>query len=567
MASEFNASGPLIVQSDRTFMLETAHPLFTECRDFLALFAELAKSPEFIHTYRVTPLSLWNAAALNVSFDEIRDGIKRFSRYELPVNVLDDMREWHGTYGLLVLEKESDTQLRLRVLDETVLNRIEKNADLKPFWTKTVEDGWLVPASRRGDVKQALIKAGYPVKDICGYVEGAALEISLRKTDLEGNSFSLRDYQREAVDTFHQGGRSTGGSGIVVLPCGSGKTIIGLGAAARISSHTLIIATNNVSVRQWRDELLSKTTIDSESVGEFTGLTKTVKPVTITTYQMLTHRRDKTEPMKNLEIFNTGNWGLIIYDEVHMLPAPVFRATTTIQARRRLGLTATLVREDGREDDVFALIGPKRYDVPWKTLENRGFIAEAVCTEYRIALPKREELRYAGAPKRQKFRIAAENPLKIELVRELLANHSDDNILIIGQYISQLETIAKTLDFPLITGKTRHEERQRLYDEFKTGALRVLVVSKVANFAIDLPDANVLIQISGTFGSRQEEAQRLGRILRPKDRLSNFYTLVSKGTDEQDFSLNRQLFLVEQGYRYHIRYYGMSNRTAKEQQQ
>ena len=309
-------------------------------------------------------------------------------------------------------------------------------------------------------------------------------------------------------------------------------------------------------MHQWRDELLSKTTLTPESIGEYTGQLKMIKPVTITTYQMLTHRRNKLEPMKNLKIFTHNNWGLIIYDEVHMLPAPVFRATTTIQAKRRLGLTATLVREDGKEDDVFALVGPKRYDVPWKTLENRGFIAEAICTEYRIPLPQKEEIRYAGAPKRQRYRIAAENPLKIELAADLIANHPDDNILIIGQYISQLEEIAKTLGYPLISGKTKHDQREKLYTEFKAGRIRILVVSKVANFAIDLPDANVMIQISGSFGSRQEEAQRLGRILRPNNRLSSFYTLVSKGTDEQTFALNRQLFLVEQGYKYHIRYFG-----------
>ena len=556
MTNATPASGPLIIQSDRTFMLETAHHQYAECRDFLALFAELVKSPEFIHTYRVTPLSMWNAAALNTSFVEIREGMKRFSRYAIPDNVLADMQEWHGLYGVLILEKAENKQLRLRVLDETVLNRIGQNTELEHFWATPAEDGWLIDAGDRGNVKQALIKAGYPVKDVCGYVKGTHLDIALRNVDTDGNAFALRDYQRDAVDTFYQGGRSTGGSGIIVLPCGSGKTIIGIGTTAGISGHTLIIATNNVSVHQWRDELLSKTNLTPESIGEYTGQLKMIKPVTITTYQMLTHRRNKLEPMKNLEIFTHNNWGLIIYDEVHMLPAPVFRATTTIQAKRRLGLTATLVREDGKEDDVFALIGPKRYDVPWKTLENRGFIAEAICTEYRIPLPRKEEIRYAGAPKRQRYRIAAENPLKIELAGDLIANHPDDNILIIGQYISQLEEISKTLGYPLITGKTKHDQREKLYAEFKAGRIRILVVSKVANFAIDLPDANVMIQISGSFGSRQEEAQRLGRILRPNNRLSSFYTLVSKGTDEQTFALNRQLFLVEQGYRYHIRYFG-----------
>jgi DNA excision repair protein ERCC-3 len=407
----------------------------------------------------------------------------------------------------------------------------------------------------RGNVKQALVKTGYPVKDLCGYVVGAPLEMRLRPVDLDGAAFHLRDYQIDAVAAFYQSGRESGGSGVIVLPCGAGKTIIGLATMAEIRSQTLIITTNNVSVHQWRDELIAKTTINADEIGEYTGVNKQIRPITITTYQMLTYRRDKHEPLQNLELFTAHNWGLIIYDEVHLLPAPVFRATTAIQARRRLGLTATLVREDGKEEDVFALIGPKRYDVPWKVLENRGYIAEAYCTEYRLPLPRTEEIHYAHARKRDRFRIAAENSNKIELVAELIANHPDDSILVIGQFISQLESIAADLDLPLITGKTPHEERERLYTEFKAGRIRVLVVSKVANFAVDLPDASVLIQVSGTFGSRQEEAQRLGRILRPKARRSHFYTLVSKGTDEQSFGINRQMFLVEQGYRYQIRYY------------
>jgi DNA excision repair protein ERCC-3 len=341
---------------------------------------------------------------------------------------------------------------------------------------------------------------------------------------------------------------------VIVLPCGSGKTIIGLGAMARVAMHTLIVTTNNVSVHQWRDELLTKTSVTADQIGEYTGAIKEFKPITITTYQMLTHRRTKDEPLHHLEIFTAQNWGLIVYDEVHLLPAPVFRATTAIQAKRRLGLTATLVREDGKEEDVFALIGPKRYDVPWKVLENRGYIAEAYCTEFRIPLTAAAEVAYANADKREKFRIAAENPAKTELVEELLLNHCDDNILVIGQYIDQLEKIAKDLNAPLITGKTKQREREELYAAFKSEQIKTLVVSKVANFAVDLPDANVMIQISGTWGSRQEEAQRLGRILRPKRKRSHFYTIVSKGTTEQDFGINRQLFLVEQGYKYQIRY-------------
>ncbi len=386
-------------------------------------------------------------------------------------------------------------------------------------------------------------------------MEGERFDITLRDVDLEGDSFALRDYQKEAIDLFYCGGDTTGGSGVIVLPCGSGKTIIGLGTIAQISSYTLIIATNTVSVQQWHDELLSKTHINEADIGEYTGRIKEIKPITITTYQMLTHRKTKDSPLHNLKIFTEHNWGLIIYDEVHILPAPVFRATTAIQARRRLGLTATLVREDGKEDDVFALIGPKRYDVPWKTLESRGYIAEAICTEYRVPLSPEEELTYAHAAKRAKFRIAAENERKKELVCELLENHAGESILIIGQFISQIEKLAKSLKLPIITGKTKQDDREKLYDQFRKGDINTLVVSKVANFSVDLPDASVMIQISGTYGSRQEEAQRLGRILRPKEHASHFYTLVSKGTVEQTFGSNRQLFLVEQGYRYQIRYF------------
>ncbi|MDM8557786.1 DNA repair helicase XPB [Candidatus Parabeggiatoa sp. HSG14] len=548
-------SSPLIVQSDHTLLLEVEHDQYVECRDFLVLFAELVKSPEFIHTYKITPLSLWNAAALEISLQEIFDGLQNFSKYPLPANVLADIQEWYASYGKLVLQKESKNRLLLQVEDTTILERLIHDKSLKSFWLEESSNGLFVAASERGNVKYALIKAGYPVKDLCGYLSGEDLVVSLRDTDLEGNPFALRDYQQDAVDAFYHAGRKTGGNGIIVLPCGSGKTIIGLGAIASISNHTLIVTTNNVSVHQWQHELLSKTYLSPDDIGEYTGMLKKIRPITITTYQMLTHRKSKEDSMNNLDLFTNYNWGLIVYDEVHLLPAPIFRATTDIQAKRRLGLTATLVREDGKEDDVFALIGPKRYDVPWKTLESRGYIAEAFCTEYRLQLPPDEELAYAHAQKRERFRIASENSKKIELVEELLADHADDYILVIGQYITQLNALANHLKYPLITGKTKHTEREKLYGDFKTGKIKVLIVSKVANFAVDLPDANVLIQISGSFGSRQEEAQRLGRILRPKKQSSFFYTLVSKGTDEQRFSVNRQLFLVEQGYRYHIEYF------------
>ncbi len=545
---------PLVVQSDHTLMLEVDNPKYEEARDFLVQFCELVKSPEYIHTYRITPLSMWNAAALDVPLKEILEGLTNFSRYTIPSNVITDIEEWHRIYGKLVLVKDSKERLRLEVKDSLILERIAHDERLEPFWLERNENSFFISAEERGSVKQALIKAGYPVKDICGYVTGVYLEIILREIDLDNNPFRLRDYQTDAVEAFYHAGHKTGGSGIIVLPCGSGKTIIGLGVIARVSSRVLIVSTNNVSVCQWRDELISKTNIKADQIGEYTGIAKEIRPITITTYQMLTYRHNKNEPMRNLEIFSSEDWGLIIYDEVHLLPAPVFRATTGIQARRRLGLTATLVREDGREDDVFALIGPKRYDVPWKVLENRGYIAEAYCMEYRLSMPYEVEVKYAHAGKRERFRIAAENPRKIEMVKELIMNHSGDNILVIGQYISQLEEIARSLVLTLITGKTKHSDRRRLYSDFKAGRIKVLVVSKVANFAVDLPDANILIQVSGAFGSRQEEAQRLGRILRPKKRRSLFYTLVSKGTDEQEFGIKRQLFLVEQGYKYHIQY-------------
>jgi DNA excision repair protein ERCC-3 len=547
--------GPLIIQSDHTLMLEVEHPQYTECRDFLVLFAELVKSPEFIHTYRVTPLSLWNAAASSVELKEIVKGLNRFSKYTVPANVFADISEWFSVYGKLILEQDKPGYLRLTVTDETIYERITHDKSLKNFWVEKQKGYLIVHAGDRGNVKHALVKASYPVKDVCGYVSGDSFDMALRTIDIDNNTFCLRDYQEDSVEAFYHSGRKTGGSGVIVLPCGSGKTIIGLGAMARISNHTLIITTNNVSVHQWRDEIVAKTFVTQDYVGEFTGFIKEIKPITITTYQMLTHRKNREEPFKNLEIFTAHNWGLIIYDEVHLLPAPVFRVTTEIQAKRRLGLTATLVREDGKEDDVFALIGPKRYDVPWKVLENRGYIAEAYCTEYRLLLPYEEEVQYAHAGKRQRFRIAAENTRKVELVEQLIRNHSDDSILVIGQYISQLEKIVKDLNLPIITGKTKQRDREKLYADFKAGRIKVLVVSKVANFAVDLPDASILIQVSGTFGSRQEEAQRLGRILRPKARRSHFYTLVSQGTDEQSFGIKRQLFLVEQGYKYQVRYF------------
>ncbi|MCP4357933.1 MAG: DEAD/DEAH box helicase [Chloroflexi bacterium] len=549
------SDGPLIIQSDHTLMLEVAHPRYEAARDFLVQFAELVKSPEFIHTYRVTPLSLWNAAALEISFAFIEEGLQTFARYDVPAAVLLNMREWYEAYGLLELHPAENGRLRLTVGDTAVLERIWREKPLQSYWLERQQNNIFVSAAWRGNLKQALIQVGYPVKDLCGYVSGDPLPLALRDVDTIGQSFQLRDYQTDAVEAFYRSGRSIGGSGIICLPCGSGKTIIGLGAMARISARTLIVTTNNISVRQWHDELLAKTHITSDLIGEYTGMEKAIKPITVTTYQMLTHRRSKEDEFEHLKLFTAHNWGLIIYDEVHMLPAPVFRATVEIQSRRRLGLTATLVREDGREEDVFALIGPKRYDVPWRVLEKKGFIAEAFCIEYRVPMSKALAMKYALAQKRAQFRIAAENSDKTTLVEELLELHQGEHILVIGQFIAQLEKLAKALNAPIITGKTKHSEREVLYDAFKAGEITVLVVSKVANFAVDLPDANVMIQVSGTYGSRQEEAQRLGRILRPKEQASHFYTLVSRGSREQEFGVKRQMFLVEQGYRYEIRYY------------
>ena len=551
-----NKNGPLIIQSDYTFLLEVEHDHYADCRDFLLLFTELVKSPEFIHTYRVTPLSLWNAAALEITMDSIIQGLDSFSRYSIPPNVLASLEEWYQQYGKFVLEKENDEELRLFVHDPAIFNRLLNDASLQYFWLQADETSFLIKKNNRGNIKQALIQIGYPVNDLCGYLTGDAFNIQLRDTDLNSNVFHLRPYQQEAIEAFYQNGKSSGGNGIIVLPCGSGKTIIGLGAGAAISNCTLIITTSNVSVNQWRNEFIQKTHVSPEDIGEFTGVMKEIKPITITTYQMLTWRKSSKDNMENLELFNSRNWGLIIYDEVHTLPAPVFRATTAIQAKRRLGLTATLIREDGKEDEVFALIGPKRYDVPWKTLENLGFIAAANCFEIRVKFNPKQEKEYLFSDKRNRYRVAAENPNKINLLFELIEKHKNDQVLIIGQYISQLDMVASHLKAPVIMGKTKNIDREKIYDQFRQGEISVLIVSKVANFAVDLPDANVLIQISGSYGSRQEEAQRLGRILRPKKKSSYFYSLVTQNTDEQDFSSNRQLFLVEQGYKYNINYYG-----------
>jgi DNA excision repair protein ERCC-3 len=550
-----NAHNPAIVQSDRSVLLETDNPAFEDARDCLASFAELVKSPEHIHTYRITPLSLWNAAAAGMTSAAIVSGLTRFSRYEIPQNIIADIEDNVARYGRLKLYKNEKGELFLRAEDPILVAELLNQKTLQPLVAGSPDPNTiLVNVGNRGNVKCALIKIGYPVEDLAGYIEGAPLPLKLRTPALTGLPFILRKYQLDSVSAFHMHGSNHGGSGVVVLPCGAGKTMVGIGVMDALQTHTLILTTNTIALRQWKNELLDKTNLAGNQIGEYSGDLKEIRPITIATYQILTYRKTKDSPFVHFDLFDAGNWGLIIYDEVHLLPAPVFRVTASLQARRRLGLTATLVREDGREDDVFSLIGPKKYDVPWKVLEKQGWIAQAVCTELRVRLPQEERFRYAIAGKRDKFRIASTNPVKDFIAEGLIARHKDDNVLVIGQYLDQLKIMAKRFKAPLITGRTPTKERETLYNAFRDGKEKLLIVSKVANFAIDLPDANVAIQVSGTFGSRQEEAQRLGRILRPKSdhSLARFYSLVSRDTCDQDYSVKRQLFLTEQGYRYEI---------------
>lgn len=573
---------PLIVQSDRSLMLHTVravmdakgqprrgpdgaplteeHPRFAQARDALAPFAELEKSPDYLHTYRITPVSVWNAAALGFTAARIAQVLEEFACVPVPRNVLTDVGEWVARYGLLRIERRPARRTGEDAAFELVSEHPDALADVLGHEqvARLVERDqtgrvWVGPLAR-GSIKQALIKIGYPVDDRGGYVEGDPLAISMREVTRAGRPFQARAYQLGAARAFHAGGSVLGGSGVVVLPCGAGKTVVGMQVMSLVGAKTLILTTNTVAVRQWREEILDKTGLSPDDVGEYTGDQKRVCPVTITTYQMLTWRRTKTDGFEHFGLFSRENWGLVIYDEVHLLPAPIFRVTADLQARRRLGLTATLVREDGKEDEVFCLIGPKRYDVPWKVLEGQGFIAPATCVEVRVPLDGAQRPLYGAAGARGKFRIASENPAKTRVVERLIERHSDGRVLIIGQYIDQLEALSRHLRVPLIAGRTPTLERERLYQEFRSGALSVLIVSKVGNFAVDLPEANVAIQISGTFGSRQEEAQRLGRILRPKSDGSGavFYSVVTLGSRDQEFAERRQLFLTEQGYAYEI---------------
>lgn len=555
-------SAPLIVQNDFSLLVDTHAADYETVRPLIGAFADLVSSPDHMHTYQITPLSLWNAAAAGVGLDAIMDTLSRYSRSALPATVVAGIAEYIGRYGVLQLRSEDD-HLVLWSEDTALLGWIAAHARVKPFVRGREDDDAIeIDPAHRGDLKQVLVELGYPPHDIAGYAQGTPLDLELRTVTAAGRPFALRDYQRAAVDAFYQQGTARGGSGVVVLPCGAGKTVVGIGVIDIARTHTLILCANTVSLRQWIAELLDKTTIRREDIGEYSAERKEIRPVTLATYQMLTYRpftidrlTGEVGDFPHLSLLNQSNWGLLIYDEVHLLPAPVFRATADLQARRRLGLTATLVREDGRERDVFSLIGPRKYDLPWRDLESSGFIAQARCIEVRVDMDADRRMQAALAETRQEaYRIAAENPYKIDVVQSLLDYHRHDHVLVIGQYIDQIEALARRIHAPLLSGKTPTAERERCYAAFRQGTERVLIVSKIANFAIDLPDADVAIQVSGTFGSRQEEAQRLGRILRPKSdgRSARFYTLVTRDSRDQDFAAKRQLFLAEQGYRYEI---------------
>ena len=537
--------GPLIVQSDKTLLLEVDHPLAESCRLAIAGFAELERAPEHVHTFRITPLGLWNARAAGIDAETVVDTLLRYSRFPPPQSLLIDIADVMDRHGRLVIETHPEHGLVLRALDVAVLEEVVRAKAVAPLLGARLTPATVAVApAERGRLKQALLKVGWPADDQAGYVDGASYPVLLDESD----GFALRPYQRAAIETFF-----ASGTGVVVLPCGAGKTLVGAGAIASASARTLILVTNTVSARQWRAELLARTSLTESEIGEYSGERKEIRPITIATYQVLT-ARSKGE-YRHFEVFDAEDWGLVIYDEVHLLPAPVFRMTAEIQSRRRLGLTATLVREDGREGDVFSLIGPKRYDAPWRDMEAQGWIATAACTEVRVTLTDAERMAYAVAEPEERHKVGATAGSKQAVVEALVARHEEDElILVIGMYVEHLAELAEALGAPLITGKTPVRERERLYAAFRAGEERLLVVSKVANFSIDLPDASVAIQVSGTFGSRQEEAQRLGRILRPKadGRAAHFYSVVSRDTNEQEFAARRQRFLAEQGYAYDI---------------
>jgi DNA excision repair protein ERCC-3 len=535
--------GPLIVQSDKTLLLEIDHEQAADCRKAIAPFAELERSPEHIHTYRLTPLGLWNARAAGHDAEQVVDTLLTYSRYAVPHALLVDVAETMDRYGRLRLDKHPTHGLVLASTDRPVFEEVLRAKKVKGMLGERIDElSVAVHPSERGNLKQALLKLGWPAEDYAGYVDGEAHAI-----DLAEEGWHLRDYQRDAVDSFWHGG-----SGVVVLPCGAGKTIVGAAAMATAKATTLILVTNTVSARQWRDELLRRTSLTEDEIGEYSGSKKEVRPVTIATYQVMTTRRKGV--YAHLELLDARDWGLIVYDEVHLLPAPIFRMTADLQARRRIGLTATLVREDGREGDVFSLIGPKRYDAPWKDIESQGWIAPADCVEVRVTLPEGERLVYATAEPEERYRLAACTASKTRLVEQIVAKHEGEPTLVIGQYLDQLDEIGAALDAPVIKGETPVKERERLFQAFRDGEEKLLVVSKVANFSVDLPSAAVAVQVSGSFGSRQEEAQRLGRLLRPKEdgRSARFYTIVTRDTVDAEFAQHRQRFLAEQGYAYSI---------------
>jgi DNA excision repair protein ERCC-3 len=535
--------GPLIVQSDKTLLLETAHDLADECRRVIAPFAELERAPEHVHTYRVTPLGLWNARAAGHDAEQVVDALVRFSRYPVPNALLVDIADTMDRYGRLRLTKHPVHGLVLTATDRPVLEEVLRSKKIAPLVGQRIDpDTVVVHPSERGQIKQVLLKLGWPAEDTAGYVDGEAHAI-----DLAQDGWKLRAYQEQAADGFWHGG-----SGVVVLPCGAGKTLVGAAAMAKAKATTLILVTNTVSARQWKHELVKRTSLTEEEIGEYSGARKEIRPVTIATYQVMTTKRKGVYP--HLELFDSRDWGLIVYDEVHLLPAPVFKFTADLQARRRLGLTATLVREDGREGDVFSLIGPKRFDAPWKEIEAQGYIAPADCCEVRVTLTDSERLAYATAEPEERYRFCATTATKRRVTQALVEKHRGTPTLVIGQYIDQLDELGEALDAPVIKGETTNAQREKLFDAFREGEISVLVVSKVANFSIDLPEATVAIQVSGTFGSRQEEAQRLGRVLRPKSdgHMAHFYSVVARDTIDQDFAAHRQRFLAEQGYAYRI---------------
>jgi DNA excision repair protein ERCC-3 len=535
--------GPLIVQSDKTLLLDIDHPLSTECRRAIAPFAELERAPEHIHTYRLTSLGLWNARAAGHDAEQVIDTLIKYSRYAVPHSILIDVAETMSRYGRLRLEMDPVHGLILITTDTAVLEEVIRAKKIAPLLGARIDAETItVLPSQRGQIKQSLLRLGWPAEDFAGYVDGQAHEISLVQKD-----WKIRPYQELAAEGFWHGG-----SGVVVLPCGAGKTIVGAAAMAHVKATTLILVTNTIAARQWREELLKRTTLNEDEIGEYSGAKKEIRPVTIATYQVMTKKKNGV--YAHLDLFDSYDWGLIIYDEVHLLPAPIFRFTADIQSRRRLGLTATLVREDGMEGEVFSLIGPKRFDVPWKEIEAQGYIAPAECIEVRVNLTETERLAYATAEPENRYRNCATTRTKRDVVEALVEKHVDDQVLVIGQYIDQLDELSEVLGAPLIKGETPIKEREILFNKFRTGEIKCLVVSKVANFSIDLPDATIAIQVSGAFGSRQEEAQRLGRILRPKSdgRSAKFYSVISRDTIDQDFAQNRQRFLAEQGYSYKI---------------